>query len=81
MSAKNTTFAAKFNKNLPIMSYISVSQYAAQYGISERTARNYCSSGKIEGAILVGKTWHIPSDATLPKKANKKSLPYCNNFV
>ena len=29
MSAKNTTFAAKFNKNLPIMSYISVVQYAS----------------------------------------------------
>ncbi len=29
MSAKNTTFAAKFNKNLPIMSYISVAQYAS----------------------------------------------------
>ena len=28
-SAKNTTFAAKFNENLPIMSYISVSQYAS----------------------------------------------------
>ena len=50
------------------MSYISVAQYAEQYGISERTARNYCSSGKIEGAVLVGKTWNIPSDATLPKK-------------
>ena len=29
ISAKNTTFAAKFNKNLPIMSYISVAQYAS----------------------------------------------------
>ena len=29
MSAKNTTFAAKFNKILPIMSYISVAQYAS----------------------------------------------------
>ena len=29
ISAKNTTFAAKFNKNLSIMSYISVAQYAS----------------------------------------------------
>ena len=57
------------------MRYISVSQYAAQYGISERTARNYCSSGKIEGAVLVGKTWNIPSDATLPKKGKHKISP------
>ena len=57
------------------MSYISVAQYAAQYGISERTARNYCSSGKIEGAVLVGKTWNIPADATLPKKGKQKISP------
>ena len=57
------------------MSYISVAQYAAQYGISERTARNYCSSGKIEGAVLVGKTWNIPADATLPKKGKQKIFP------
>lgn len=57
------------------MNYISVSQYAAQYGISERTARNYCSSSKIEGAVLVGKTWNIPSDATLPKKGKQKFSP------
>lgn len=57
------------------MSYISVAQYAEQYGISERTARNYCSSGKIEGAVLVGKTWNIPSDATLPKKGKQKFSP------
>ena len=35
MSAKNTTFAAKFNKNLPIMSYISVAQYASSEDIKK----------------------------------------------
>jgi hypothetical protein len=37
------------------MAYISVSEYAAKYGISERTARNYCAVGKIEGAFLTGR--------------------------
>ena len=50
------------------MEYISVVQFAEKYGISERTARNYCASGKIEGAFLTGKTWNIPSDAVLPKR-------------
>ncbi|MBP5644102.1 MAG: Fic family protein [Bacteroidales bacterium] len=50
------------------MEYISVTQYAEKYGISERTARNYCASGKIDGAFLTGKTWTIPADASLPKK-------------
>lgn len=47
---------------------ISVIQFAEKYGISERTARNYCALGKIEGAFLTGKTWNIPADATLPKR-------------
>ena len=50
------------------MEYISVIEFAEKYGVSERTARNYCASGKIEGAFLTGKTWNIPSDAVLPKR-------------
>lgn len=55
------------------MEYISVSQFAEKYGISERTARNYCAHGKIEGAFLTGKTWIIPVDATLPERKTAKS--------
>ena len=50
------------------MEYISVMQFAEKFGISERTARNYCASGKIEGAFLTGKTWNIPADAVLPQR-------------
>ena len=59
------------------MKYISVAEFAAKYGISERTARNYCALGKIEGAILVGKTWSIPADAELPgrKPRQRKATP------
>ena len=59
------------------MKYISVTEFAAKYGISERTARNYCSLGKIEGATLIGKTWSIPADAELPgrKSRQRKSMP------
>ncbi len=54
------------------MEYISVTQFAEKYGISERTARNYCASGKIEGAFLTGKTWNIPADAVLPQRGTTK---------
>ena len=54
------------------MEYISVIQFAEKYGISERTARNYCAQGKIEGAFLTGKTWNIPADAVLPKRSTAK---------
>ena len=59
------------------MKYISVAEFAAKHGISERTARNYCTLGKIEGAILVGKTWNIPADAELPsrKPRQRKAMP------
>ena len=57
------------------MEYISVSQFAEKYGISERTARNYCATGKIEGAFLTGKTWNIPADADLPRRSKREVSP------
>ena len=59
------------------MEYLSVIQFAEKYGISERTVRNYCASGKIEGAFLTGKTWNIPADAVLPQRGTtpKKISP------
>lgn len=53
------------------MKYISVSEFAARHGISERTARNYCSVGKIDGAYIVGKTWNIPAEAGLPSRKSR----------
>lgn len=56
------------------MEYISVMQFAEKFGISERTARNYCASGKIEGAFLTGKTWNIPVDAVPPQRGAAKKV-------
>ena len=55
------------------MEYLSAEQFAKKYGVSERTARNYCAQGKIEGAFLTGKTWNIPADAELPRKKNARN--------
>lgn len=62
------------------MGYISVSEFAKKYGVSERTVRNQCAVGKIEGAFLTGKTWNIPEDAPLPsrKKSTKVTSPLLN---
>jgi len=62
------------------MEFISVSQFAEKYGISERTARNYCAVGKIDGAFLTGKTWNIPADAVLPQKKKLKISPLLNRL-
>ena len=55
------------------MEYISVIQFAEKHGIAERTVRNYCANGKIEGAFLTGKTWNIPIDASIPKRQSAKT--------
>lgn len=59
------------------MEYISVVEFAEKFGISERTARNYCAQGKIDGVVLIGKTWSIPATAELPqrKKRASKAMP------
>lgn len=54
------------------MKYVSVTEFAAKHGISERTVRNYCATGKIDGVILVGKTWNIPTDSEVPKRGRQK---------
>ena len=56
------------------MEYISVVEFAEKFGISERTARNYCAQGKIEGVVLIGKTWSIPATAELPQRKKRTSL-------
>ncbi len=61
------------------MNYISVSAFSKKWGIPERTIRNYCTTGKIKGTFLTGKTWNVPDDATLPDKASKKK--FSNNFL
>lgn len=53
------------------MNYISVSEAARRWGLSERSVRNYCAAGRIEGAFLTGKTWNIPETAQKPQRLNR----------
>ena len=55
------------------MDFISVKEFAQSQGIAERTVRNYCRQGKMPGAVLVGKTWNIPADASLPGRVNARA--------
>ena len=54
------------------MRYLSVSETAKKWNISERSVRNYCAQGRVNGAFLTGKTWNIPEDAGKPERSNKK---------
>lgn len=52
------------------MDYLSVSEVASIWGLSERSVRNYCARGRVPGAFLTGKTWNIPADAGKPARSN-----------
>ena len=60
------------------MRYISVVEAAKKWSISERSVRNYCALGRVDGARLVGKTWEIPDVAKKPhrspRSAKKRTL-------
>ena len=54
------------------MRYLSVAEIAKKWNISERSVRNYCAHGRVQGAFLTGKTWNIPENAEKPERSNKK---------
>lgn len=55
------------------MKYISVTEAAKRWNVSERSVRNYCAQGKIPDAFITGKTWNIPETAQKPSRVNPKS--------
>lgn len=57
------------------MNFISVAETAKKWNMSERSVRNYCALGKIEGAVLKGKTWSIPEHAEKPARINGRTEP------
>lgn len=55
------------------MKYLSVAETAKKWGLSERSVRNYCAEGRIDGVFLTGKTWNIPETAVKPERKNSVS--------
>ena len=53
------------------MKYLSVTETAKKWGISERSVRNYCANERIPGAFMTGKTWNIPENAKKPDRIPK----------
>lgn len=54
------------------MQYLSVTEIAEKWNVSERSVRNYCAQGRVPGAFLTGKTWNIPENAEKPQRSNKR---------
>lgn len=55
------------------MRYKTSKEKSIEWGLSDRSIRNYCQNGRIKGAYLEGKIWMIPSKATKPERAKRSS--------
>ncbi len=56
-----------------MINYLSVTEAAKKWGVSERSVRGYCADGKIHGAVRKGKTWQLPENARKPERINKRA--------
>lgn len=58
------------------MEYLTISQVAAEWKISNRRIQVLCSQNRIQGAYQFGRTWAIPADAQKPEDARIRSGRY-----
>lgn len=58
------------------MEYLSISQMAEKWSISQRRIRMLCTEGRIEGAFKMGAYWSIPAKAEKPKDERIKTGKY-----
>lgn len=56
------------------MKYLTVAEISIKWNIAQRSVRDYCNKGRVIGAILDGKTWLIPEDATKPLRQKRHTL-------
>lgn len=48
------------------MNFLTTAEYAKIWNISQRRVAIYCKEGRIDGAVLKGKTWLIPENTKKP---------------
>ena len=53
------------------MDYKSIKEMSILWEVSERTIREYCSTNKIPGVMMIGRTWLIPADAEKPGRKTR----------
>lgn len=56
------------------MMFITASQAAKKWNISQRRVQILCAEGRIEGVFKLGDAWAIPEDAEKPTDARKKEV-------
>lgn len=56
-----------------ILEWITASQAAKKWGISQRRVQILCSEGRIVGVFKLGEAWAIPDNATKPNDSRLKN--------
>ena len=51
---------------------MTIKETSILWNIYERSVRNYCALGRVEGAVIEGGVWKIPLNAKKPVRANEK---------
>ncbi len=54
------------------MGYLTTSELAEKWGISRRRVTTLCREGRLEGAVIKGKTWLVPEETVKPDDLRKK---------
>lgn len=53
------------------MEYMTASQTAKKWNISQRRVQIFCAEGRISGVFKLGDTWAIPAEAEKPHDPRK----------
>ncbi len=61
------------------MGFMTASQAAEKWNISQRRVQILCSQNRIEGVFKLGENWAIPEDALKPDDKRKKKEVDDNN--
>ena len=51
---------------------MTIKEASILWNLSERSVRNYCALGRVEGAVIEGGVWKIPLNAKKPVRVNEK---------
>ena len=57
------------------MDYISISEAAKKWQLTEQTVRRFCREGRIANVTQNGRAWIIPKEADKPWKVQEKKKP------
>lgn len=53
------------------MEFMTSAEFAEKWNVSQRRVAIYCKEGRIDGAVLKGRVWMIPSNAKKPEDPRK----------